>query len=182
MILLCLKEKISPRLVPTFDTDIRELITKGYVLHDKAAKKVSLTQSGLESVESLESYFTKSKKKTSVNLMGNDFLKRIEEYRAIFPAGKLPSGKPARQNAKALEDSFRWFFDTYDYTWDQVIEATKLYVNEYKDKDYLYMMTSQYFISKQDKNKIKHSELADYCDMVKDGFKEEVKTFNEKVV
>jgi hypothetical protein len=44
------------------------------------------------------------------------------------------------------------------------------------------MMTSQYFISKQDKNKIKHSELADYCDMVKDGFKEEVKNFNEKVV
>ena len=43
-------------------------------------------------------------------------------------------------------------------------------------------MTSQYFISKQDKNKVKHSALADYCDMIADGVKEEVKTFNEKVV
>ena len=97
--------------------------------------------------------------------------------------GKLPSGKPGRQNIKALENSFRWFFDTYDYTWDEVCNAVIMYVNEYKEKDYMYMKTSQYFICKSDKNKIKVSELADYCDMIKEGVTLDIKEhFKEKVV
>ena len=56
-------------------------------------------------------------------------------------------------------------------------------VNYYKNKDYLYMKTSQYFICKQDKHKVKHSELADYCDMVRDGVSTDViEHFKEKVV
>ena len=44
------------------------------------------------------------------------------------------------------------------------------------------MKTSQYFISKQDKHKIKHCELADYCDMIRDGIREEPDHFEDKVV
>jgi hypothetical protein len=62
-------------------------------------------------------------------------------------------------NVKALGDSFRWFFETYDHTWDDVIKATKMYVNEYRDAEYLYMQTSQYFVSKQDKHRVKVSLL-----------------------
>ena len=62
------------------------------------------------------------------------------------------------------------------------IKATKMYVNEYRDADYMYMQTSQYFICKQDKHKVKSSTLADYCDMIRDGIDTEEKTFKEKVV
>jgi hypothetical protein len=62
---------------------------------------------------------------------------------------------------KTLNESFRWFFETYDYDWDTIIDATRMYVNEYRANDYMYMQTSQYFISKQDKHRVKHSALAD---------------------
>jgi hypothetical protein len=39
------------------------------------------------------------------------------------------------------------------------------------------MMTSQYFISKQDKHKVKKSTLADYCDLVRDGVDTKPKEF-----
>ena len=56
-------------------------------------------------------------------------------------------------------------------------------INEYREKEYMYMKTSQYFICKSDKHKVKHSELADYCDMVRDGIEvEDDQPFKEKVV
>ena len=57
------------------------------------------------------------------------------------------------------------------------------YINEYVQKDYMYMQTSQYFISKEDKTKVKQSQLADYCDMIRDGVQEEDNDhFSEKIV
>ena len=114
--------------------------------------------------------------------MGKDFLDKLKEYREIFPAGKLPSGKPARVNIRTLESSFRWFFDMFEPTWDEIIKATKMYVNEYEAKDYMYMKTSQYFISKTDKNKVKTSDLMDYIDMVRDGVIDQPNHFKDKVV
>ena len=75
----------------------------------------------------------------------------------------------ARNNIKILTENFRWFFTEFEYSWDEVIEATKHYVNEFRLKDYKYMQNSQFFISKQDKHKVKTSKLADYCDLIKDG-------------
>jgi hypothetical protein len=130
----------------------------------------------------LDNYFTKAKKKTDAQLMGQDFVDKINIYREVFPNIKLPSGKPARVNVKMLSESFRWLFETYDYTWEQIIKATRMYVNEYRDAQYMYMQTSQYFICKQDKHKVKSSTLADYCDMIRDGIETESKHFKENVI
>lgn len=130
----------------------------------------------------LDNYFTKAKKKTDAQLMGQDFVDKINIYREVFPNIKLPSGKPARVNVKMLSESFRWLFETYDYTWEQIIKATRMYVNEYRDAQYMYMQTSQYFICKQDKHKVKSSTLADYCDMIRDGIETEAKHFKENVI
>ena len=127
-------------------------------------------------------YFIKAKKKTDVQLMGEDFSEKINIYRETFPNKRLPSGKPARVNVKVLAESFRWFFETYDYEWANVIKATKMYVNEYRDAEYMYMQTSQYFICKQDKHRVKHSTLADYCDMILEGVSTEDEHFKENVV
>ena len=127
-------------------------------------------------------YFIKAKKKTNMQLMGKSFLDKINKYRDIFPSGKLPSGKPGRVNVRTLEQNFRWFFDNYDFSWEEILKATKQYVNAYEDTDYLYMKTSQYFISKEDKNKIKTSELADYCDMLREGITPEKHHFKDNVV
>ena len=135
--------------------------------------KFSLTSKGKRLCAKYNNLFAVSKKRTANQLMGEGYGEMIKVYREAFPANKLPSGKPGRQNIKTLENAFRWFFEVYDYTWEEVTHATVMYINEYKEKDYMYMKTSQYFICKQDKNKVKHSELADYCDMVRDGVEPE---------
>tara|TARA_R110000824_G_scaffold14820_1_gene62691 strand:- start:297 stop:1013 length:717 start_codon:yes stop_codon:yes gene_type:complete len=145
-------------------------------------KENKLTVKGKGVINRFENYFVKAKKKTSIQLMGKEFSKKLNQYRGIFPAGKLPSGKPARVNVRTLENSFRWFFETYDFSWDEIIAATSMYVNEYRDAQYMYMKTSQYYIAKEDKNKVKSSDLADYCDMIRDGVEPEEITFKEKVV
>tara|TARA_Y100000590_G_scaffold460961_1_gene621482 strand:+ start:1099 stop:1500 length:402 start_codon:yes stop_codon:yes gene_type:complete len=126
--------------------------------------------------------FVKAKKKTNIQLMGKGFLDNINKYREMFPARKLPSGKPARNNVKVLEKAFRWFFEEFDFSWKEIHTATARYVNEYEDKEYMYMKTSQYFVSKEDRSKVKHSELADYCDMIREGEEPEEHKFKEKVV
>jgi len=46
----------------------------------------------------------------------------------------------------------------------------------------MYMKTSQYFIVKTDKNKVKTSDLMDYVEMIRDGVELDDNHFKEKVV
>jgi len=176
LILYGIKKSLSLPL-PDNKSDVQQLKSLGFIEQDG-----SLSIQANKVIARFENYFIKAKKRTNIQLMGKEFLKRINEYRDVFPAGKLPSGKPARVNVKTLENSFRWFFENYDFSWDEVIDATSMYVNAYRDNDYMYMKTSQYFISKQDKSKVRTSDLADYCDMIRDGVEPEDNHFKEKVV
>ena len=160
--------------------DVLDLIDEKYL--KKKDSKFVLTPKAKLFIVRMDNYFIKAKKKTDIALMGKNSIDNINTYREIFPAKKLPSGKPARNNVKALSDAFRWFFETYDHTWDDVMKATSMYVNEYRDKEYMYMQTSQYFICKQDKHRVKHSTLADYCDMILEGVSTEDDHFKENVV
>ena len=162
------------------DIEITDLVTEGFLTYNDGVYK--LTAQAKSFIAHLDNYFIKAKKKTDVQLMGEDFSEKINIYRETFPNKRLPSGKPARVNVKMLSESFRWFFETYEYEWADVIKATKMYVNEYRDAEYMYMQTSQYFISKQDKHRVKSSTLADYCDMIRDGIDTEEQSFKEKVV
>ena len=181
LLLYGIKNKISFPITYK-QADASELISLGLIIY-KEGPMYSLTEKGKRICAKYDNYFTISKKRTNKQLMGQDYSKMLKMYREVFPKGKLPSGKPGRQNIRTLENSFRWFFETYDYTWEEVCHATIFYVAYYEKNDYMYMKTSQYFICKSDKNKVKHSELADYCDMIRDGVTlEDKEHFKEKVV
>lgn len=178
LLLFGIKEGIS---LPQITEDDKKTLKKlGYLIIDNG--KYTMTAEAKSLIAHFDNYFIKAKKKTDIQLMGKDFVTNINSFREIFPNIKLPSGKPARVNVKMLSESFRWLFETYDYTWEQIIKATKMYVNEYRDAQYMYMQTSQYFICKQDKHKVKSSTLADYCDMIRDGVETESKHFKENVI
>ncbi len=170
--------QINPHL------EMRGLKKEGYIImNEDIDTGVELTAKGRQIKIKYDNYFLKSKKKTSSILMGKDYIKKVEEYREIFPARKLPSGKPARTNVKTLTKNFVWFFSEYNVTWDEIIIATKRYVNEYEAKEFMYMQTSQYFICKSDQSKVKQSQLMDYVDMIRDGIDEEdINHFKEKIV
>jgi len=178
LLLFGIKQGVS---LPQITNDDKLALEKlGFLILDNGKYTMSAEAKSL--IVHLDNYFTKAKKKTDAQLMGQDFVDKINTYREVFPNIKLPSGRPARVNVKMLSESFRWLFETYNYTWEQIIKATKMYVNEYRDAQYMYMQTSQYFICKQDKHKVKSSTLADYCDMIRDGVETESKHFKENVI
>tara|TARA_R110000765_G_scaffold5492_2_gene17218 strand:+ start:2448 stop:3038 length:591 start_codon:yes stop_codon:yes gene_type:complete len=178
LFLFCIKERITSKYLNGHESI--HLITKGFL--EMRDDTIHLTLTGENVVKHLNVMYTKKMKLSNIEIMGYGFKDMVSKYRKLFPAKKLPSGKLARNNVKTLVENFRWFFSTYDHTWNDVIKATKMYVDEYSKTEFQYMKTSQYFISKQDKHKIKVSELADYCDMVKEGLENEDDFFKEKVV
>lgn len=121
-------------------------------------------------LEEFETFLVKTKKKVTADVLGDNFLERISEYREIFPKGFLPHGEIARQSVEELKNKFIWFFKTHPgYDWPLVLEATNYY-KYIKSKDsYNFMMTSSNFIQKTDnKTKSVKSTLADYCQLLQE--------------
>ena len=179
LFLFSMRQKITVKYLE--GNEAASLVLKKHIEADENGR-IKITESGYEIINTLEKYYSSSKRKSDKKVMGNEFESMITKYRELFPKKKLPSGKLARNNVKTLTDNFKWFFSTYDYTWEEIIKATERYIKEYREKDWQYMKTSQYFISKQDKHKVKVSELADYCDMIRDGIKISDDHFKERVV
>ena len=160
-ILHCIKNSIIPCSYVSKELETNRLISDGWLKED-----LTLTDKSIIFTTEIDGYFKKSKKKTSKTLLGDNFEDNVKKYSETFPSIKLSSGKYARSNPKNLENAFRWFFETYDYSWDTVLLAAKKYVLEYREISYQYMRTSQYFIRKQSSDKTWDSDLADYCEMI----------------
>ena len=116
LILFAFDEGITP--LNCGAANLSALFEEGYIHEDK-----SITSEGQKIIITLNNYFAVNKKKTSKQLLGKSGSLNIEQYRAIFPAGKLPSGVPARNNIKILTENFRWFFSEYNYTWEEIIKS-----------------------------------------------------------
>jgi hypothetical protein len=177
-VLHCIKENLIPSSFVNKELELVKLKTNGWLNDD-----LSLTSKSLIFMGEINGFFKKSKKKTSKDLMGGDFIDKIKEYVQIFPNKKLSSGKYARVDAKNLETAFRWFFENYDYEWDIILKATERYVDEYSIRNYEYMRTAQYFIRKQNIDKSFESELATYCQYINENPDDEGAVyFKENVV
>jgi hypothetical protein len=159
----CLKHSLKTMGINPY-AEARELKFKGLV-----NDKYELSDTANEILEEIEEFFSIQKEKVLITVAGNDFKENIVKYLELFPKRKLPSGKLARSDKKNIESNFKWFFKTFEYTWETVLTATAHYVDEYEKKNYLYMQTSQYFISKTQPDKSKMSELANYCSMIIEG-------------
>ncbi len=127
---------------------------------------------------------SKLDKKTTGDTLSNTFRDNVTRYIETFPKIKLPTGKPARSNFSEVCDAFDWFFRTYvdAYSWDIIHEATENYVAEYQKNNWMYMRTSKYFIRKQNSDKTWSSDLAEQCEMVKNGVDNDVDKFSDRVV
>lgn len=176
-VLHCIKEKIVPHKSVNKELECKRLQTDHWL-----TENLELTSKSLIFMEEINGYFKRTKKKTSQDLMGQDFVRNIEKYVEIFPNKKLSSGKYARVNAKNLEAPFRWFFENYDYNWEEIMKATEKYVDEFSVRRYEFMRTAQYFIRKQNIDKSFESDLATYCEIIRSGDDEEQVYFSEKVV
>jgi hypothetical protein len=176
-VLHCIREKIVPHKFVNKELECKRLQSNLWL-----TENLQLTSKSLIFMEEINGYFKRTKKKTSQDLMGKDFIANIEGYVEIFPNIKLSSGKYARVNAKNLEAPFKWFFETYDYDWETILKATERYVDEYSIRRYEYMRTAQYFIRKQNIDKSFESDLATYCEILKTNPDDQQVYFSENVV
>lgn len=141
-------------------------------------KKNALTESAVALIEELVSTSKAKLVKKEIKVEGD----MVDKYIELWPTVKLPSGKYARCAKKNLEASFKWFFANHKFTWDTVLKATAMYIDEYEATGYKYMRTSQYFIKKSDTDKSVNSELANYCSLVESGVSDTSPfVFQEKV-
>lgn len=175
-VLHCIKEKIAVANFVNKELECKKLQSGAWLTED-----LQLTSKSIIFITEIDGYFRKSKKKTSDNLLGPNFLENIKDYNEIFPNKKLSSGKYARVNPKTLENSFRWFFENYDFSWDTIFKATHKYVTEYSVQRYEYMRTSQYFVRKQNTDKTWDSDLATYCELINSGVDEVNNYFKDRV-
>lgn len=179
-LLCCMQESISPpKELINLHQELRVLTNAGWLVDNK------LQPQSIELISKVDGLFRVQKKKTTKDLLGDNFSEMLDKYLALWDMGKLPSGKPARAAKGNVESAFRWFFENYSYSWDLIIKATKIYIDEYERKTprYLYMRNSQYFVRKQASDKSWSSDLADYCENVKNGTNESQSDhFSEKVV
>jgi len=176
-ILHCIKEKVVPKRFVNKELECKRLQSDAWLTGD-----LQLTSKSIIFMEEIGGYFKRTTKKVSKDLMGAEFMQKIQEYVDIFPNRKLPSGKYAKTTAKNLESAFRWLFDTYDFSWELILEATEKYVKDYELRNFDYMRTSQYFIRKQNIDKSFESELANYCELIKTNPDVDQVYFTEDVV
>ena len=171
-LLCCIRDSISPLKI-NMHLELRSLVANGWLTSEN-----KLTPKAHTLIGKLEKLFTINKKKTSKALMKGNFMENIKAYKEMFPNQKLPSGKAARSANGNLEKGFRSFFDNFEYTWETILKATAVYVNEHQKNNYLYMRTSQYFVRKDNL-----SDLADLCEnILTGGYEEEEKKIKVKVV
>lgn len=130
-----------------------------------------ITDKGREFVCLIKGYFDdqEEEKESAAELR-----KLAADYLEVFPKIKLPSGKYARVASPEIEKKLSTFkkkykpyfkksFDT-QLTNEEILQATKNYVNRYAKTGYLYMVTSSYFIQKNEK-----SALADELIAIRQG-------------
>ena len=161
----CCRTKIKPTNIIDEFIAFRDCREKGFITEER-----QLTQTALDLLNEFETFLVKTKKKVTAEVLGENFLNKVNEYRELFPKGRFPSGELARQNVQELKDKFVWFFKTFpDYDWDLVLDATDYYLFVKEKVNYQYAITSSYFIKKTDpRTKETKSTLADYCQMIKE--------------
>jgi hypothetical protein len=124
-----------------------------------------LTDKAKSLIKQVEALFKPVKSLNDMKSLGDDFAEKVKEYILLFPSGILPNGKYARGDEKGITNNFIWFFQEYQFTWETILKATRMYVVEFKQKDYLHMRTAMYFVRKiQGSQTI--CDLATYCDAV----------------
>ena len=82
----------------------------------------------------------------------------IEEWLNLFPSGVKSGGYYVKSNENDVINNMVKFVKKYKYTKEQILQATSLYIEEFRSKNWMYISCADYFILKDNR-----SILASYC-------------------
>ena len=148
----------------------QDLYIHGFIEDDEGHSLYRISDKGKLFVESVRPLFKNEEREEKEN----NLKELCKQYLELFPKIKLPSGKYARSNIVEIEKKMKIFLSTYrprfkkDYgfmlTDEDILIATKGYIARYAKENYRFMVTSSYFIQKNEK-----SALADEIGAIKIG-------------
>lgn len=92
----------------------------------------------------------------------------IEEWLNIFPKGIRTSGKLVRSDKPGCAQKMKIFMRDYGYDKNTIIKATQAYIEAKRQEGYMYTRCAVYFIYRVEQSKEKISDLAAWCEQVKD--------------
>jgi hypothetical protein len=137
----------------TFDINlsvIKSLETKGYV-------------KDLESGITLRKKAIDLFKTTSIPTKPKDLDDFVDKYRLLFPSGVKSGNRLVKGDRIGCLTKLKAFKVKYpEYTQDDILEATKVYIDICRKRNFDKMTSADYFIEKD-----KISQLASYCEDIK---------------
>jgi hypothetical protein len=150
-------ETVHERNFIDYENGIRYLEYKGYIkrFSDKLTD-VMLRKAG----ENLFMKHIKPEKKKKKN----DVHTWFTLWREIFPQGSNTAGYRYRGNNLEGLKKMAKFVNIYDFTKEEIFQATKNYVDKFAIRGYMYMQQAHYFIEKKDVG----SSLAAECESVRE--------------
>jgi len=87
----------------------------------------------------------------------------VYKYRELFPIGVKSGGRLVRGDKVGVFEKFKRFFVKYpEYTQEDILEATKVYIDTKRAVNWSMMVSADYLIEKD-----KQSQLASYCELIK---------------
>lgn len=78
----------------------------------------------------------------------DNIIEFAEKFKELFPKGIKSGGYPVRSSTSDIADKLRKFFKKHKYSQEQVLEATKRYIDRKGNEGYSFMQTAVYFIEK----------------------------------
>jgi len=127
----------------------------GYLVH--ADERYYVSTSGLELISEVL-----SQEKSLANK--DSYTHTAKEMIAMFPTGYKVKNVPWRTSVADLSRRLASFSEIYgEYTSDQIIDATRKYVDSYKN-NLLYMRAVKFFVMKKDPKEGLISDLATYLE------------------
>jgi len=102
-------------------------------------------------------------KNNSIPIKSDDLTDFVDKYRELFPSGVKSGNRLVKGDKFGCLSKFKTFKIKYpEYTQDEILEATKVYIDLCRKRNYDKMTSADYFIEKD-----KISQLASYCEDIK---------------
>lgn len=154
-LLYCCKNNIKSTLIYNSLQDITLLQASGFLNKDN-----TLTEKAEKALDNLTGIFRKTTSKTASDLMGQDFLMYMNDFRSYFPITKRAS--PAEIKTKFA----KLFLENPGIKWETILKATALYFSEDREEKYIYKASN--FIMVQ-RGGINTYPILEYYERVENG-------------
>lgn len=152
--MFCIKYNLKLVLVNN-PTDIKILLNLKYIDGNN-----QITELGNTLLDNLGVLFKKTKVANSLDLLGNNFLDKINEYKNYFPKNK-------RSTTNEIKEKFvKLFIKNPNLKWDDLLNATKLYFSEDREEKYIYKASNFIMV---ERSGINTSPILEYHERILEG-------------